>query len=105
MSGKTTIDWQPIETAPLGIEILVWPPTRGHKVSCAVWDYDYHAPKPHGHWRRLGAPDREYCLKNPPTHWAWMLADPPNTGPCLPGGPIIIAGGPRRRQPQPPPQR
>lgn len=64
-------DWQPIETAPKdGTCVLVWPPTFAGVVSCARWNEDRFAKKPHPYWSRVDDLGKVYLSRgNPPTHW------------------------------------
>lgn len=56
-TGETTVEWQPIETAPKGIDILlVW--ADGHQ------QIEYLTDKP------------SFWFENEPTHWRHLPASP-----------------------------
>jgi hypothetical protein len=72
--------WQPIETAPRDVSVIVYPPTWSEK-SCAIAKYnsDQFSKKPRPYWARgddLGK--IEYSRAKPPTHW--MPLPPPPIG-------------------------
>ena len=76
------MQWQPIETAPKGISVLVYPPTWINlTASIARWDDDEYAKNPKPYWNRsddLG--ERRNSRNNPPTHWMPLPAAPNETG-------------------------
>ena len=75
--------WQPIETAPLGQNILVFRPAmwggKGH-IGVAKWNTDEYAKCPKPFWESCEGwigrtEDRAY----PPTHWRPLPAPPATT--------------------------
>lgn len=70
-------EWQPIETAPKNVAILVYPSTWGDMIaSPAKWDDDKYNRKPKPYWSRRDSRRVSESRDNPPTHWM-PLPEPP----------------------------
>ena len=62
--------WRPIEEAPTGLYVAVYPPSRPRRgLSVASYEADKFSKYPKPHWLREDRPVRKFCLEKPPTHF------------------------------------